>query len=320
MAMNVCVTGGTGFVGRALVSRLLASGAPVRVLARPSPRADALEARGAEVVRGDLADGEAAARAFAGVDVVYHVAAKVDGPGGKKQYFETNVSGTEHVLKACLAAEVKRVVYASSIAVYGPQRAAKSIDENTPYDDVPDERDYYAQSKIAADRLAFDFAQKTGLAITILRPGVVFGPGRPLPIGLLGARFGNIGIVIGSRSQRIPLNYIENLIDAMEMVAAEKDRASQQYIVIDDENLTLGEYHAARNAAEKTRTLFIPPQPFALAGECKLLPRSGAFSRRQVLRAIEDRKYDTSRIREETGWSPKVNLREAMRRTLAASG
>jgi nucleoside-diphosphate-sugar epimerase len=314
--MNVCVTGGTGFVGGALVSRLLANGESVRVLARPSRRADALADQGADVVRGDLRDGQAITRAFTGIDVVYHVGAKVEGRGGKTEYFETNVGATERVFQACLQQGVKRVVYTSSIAVYGPIRGGDAIDEDTPFDDAPSERDFYAQSKIEADRFAADFAQKTGLPLTILRPGIVFGPGRPLPVGLLGARLGKLGIVIGNRGQRIPLNYVENLVDAFVLVAAETDRGLRQYIVIDDENLTLGEYHAAREEAEKAPTLFIPSWPVATAAARRLLPARGAFSRRQVLRALEDRRYDTKRIRTETTWAPKVLLKEAIRRTV----
>jgi 2-alkyl-3-oxoalkanoate reductase len=318
--MNVCVTGGTGFVGGALVGRLLANGESVRVLARPSRRADALADQGADVVRGDLRDGQAITRAFTGIDVVYHVGAKVEGRGGKTEYFETNVGATERVFQACLQQGVKRVVYTSSIAVYGPIRGGDAIDEDTPFDEAPSERDFYAQSKIEADRFAVDFARKTGLALTILRPGIVFGPGRPLPVGLLGARLGKVGIVIGSRSQRIPLNYIENLVDAMELTAASADRGLRRYIVIDDENLTLGEYHAARDDAERTRTVFIPSWPVVMAARCRLLPaRGSAFSRRQVLRALEDRRYETKRIHSETGWAPKVPLKEAIRRTVAAT-
>ncbi len=318
--MNVCVTGGTGFVGRALVKRLLANGESVRALARPSRRADALAAQGADVVRGDLRDGQAIARAFTGADVVHHVGAKIEGRGGKTEYFETNVGGTEQVFKACLQQGVKRVVYTSSIAVYGPMRGGGAINENTPFDDAPSERDFYAQSKIEADRFAVDFAQKTGLALTILRPGIVFGSGRPLPVGLLGARLGNMGVVIGSHDQRIPLNYVENLVDAMELAAAAGDCALRQYIVIDDENLTLGEYHAARDEAEETRTVFIPAWPVAMAARCRFLPaRGNAFSRRQILRALEDRRYDTRRIRAETMWTPKVPLKEAIRRTVLAT-
>ena len=100
--MRVCVTGGTGFLGAALVQELLAREVPVRVLARPSRRADALESQGAEVVRGDLADADCIARAVQGADVVYHLAAKVDTPGSRADFLEANVAGTERVLNACL--------------------------------------------------------------------------------------------------------------------------------------------------------------------------------------------------------------------------
>src|SRR5580658_8758917 len=96
--MRVCVTGGTGLIGGALVRRLLAEGAQVRVLARPSQRADELEARGAEAVRGDLSDPEAIERAVREAEVVYHAAAKIDPPGTRAEFFETNVGGTERVL------------------------------------------------------------------------------------------------------------------------------------------------------------------------------------------------------------------------------
>ncbi|HXJ17123.1 MAG TPA: NAD(P)H-binding protein, partial [Candidatus Polarisedimenticolia bacterium] len=87
------MTGGTGFIGGALVRRLLADGAQVRVLARPSQRADELEAMGAEVVRGNLEDREAIERAVEGAEVVYHTAAKVEGSGDRNEYIETNLSG-----------------------------------------------------------------------------------------------------------------------------------------------------------------------------------------------------------------------------------
>jgi len=312
--MRVCVTGGTGFIGRALVRRLLAEGAQVRVLARPSKRADELEAQGVEVVRGDLSDPEAIERVGREAQVVYHTAAKVDPPGTRTEFFETNVRGTERVLQACLCAGVGRVVYLSSVAVYGLVREGERIDENTPYDDAPEKRDFYAQSKIAADELAVSFAKKTGLPIAIVRPGVVYGPGRPLPAGLLAFRLGKADVVFGDRYHRIPLNYVENLIDAIQLVVGLKDAKLRQYIVVDDENLTLGQYHAAKKEADATRTFFLPGWPVLLAS-----PLTGPPTR-QVKRALQDRWYDTRRIREETGWAPKLPLREAIQRTLTTSG
>ncbi len=117
--MLVCVTGGTGFLGSYLVRDLLARGTNVRVLARPSPRADRLAAAGVEIAPGDLRDPESIARAVRGADIVYHLAAKV-GAAPYKDYFEINVGGTERVVKACTENGVGQFVYASSLAVYGP--------------------------------------------------------------------------------------------------------------------------------------------------------------------------------------------------------
>ncbi len=320
--MRVCVTGATGFVGGALVRRLLAEGSQVRVLARPSPRADQLEAKGAEVVRGGLGDAAAIERAIEGAEAVYHTAARVEGHGSRDQFFDTNVGGTERVLVASLRAKARRVVYLSSIAVYGLTAAEAAINEDTPFDDVPEERDFYAQSKIEADRLAMKFGENAEMGITILRPGVVYGPGKPLPTALLGARFGKLDFVFGRPDQPFPLNYISNLIDAMTLVARATDRKSRQFIVIDDEALTLGQYHAAREKVQKTWTMFFSARPVVMAATCarpvtKLLPQdAGAFSRRQMIRASQDRWYDTRRIREQTGWAPKVPLQDAIQQTV----
>ncbi len=117
--MRVCVTGGTGFIGGALVDRLLREGASVRVLARPSPRADELATRRMEVVRGDLGRFGGVERAVGGCDVVFHAAALVEGNWAKEDFLGTNLGGTQRVFEACIRQGVPHVVYLSSIAVYG---------------------------------------------------------------------------------------------------------------------------------------------------------------------------------------------------------
>ncbi|MFI5116177.1 MAG: NAD-dependent epimerase/dehydratase family protein [Terriglobales bacterium] len=323
--MRVCVTGGTGFLGTALVRDLLARGVPVRVLARPSRRADMLETQGAEVVRGGLGDPDCIARAIEGADTVYHLAAKVDTPGRRADFLETNVAGTERVLTACLGQGVGRVVYASSLAIYGPVPNGQRIDENTPDDESPHLRDFYAQSKILADQLAVRFARETTLPITILRPGIVYGPGGQLPVGLLGFTLGKTNFVFGNPNHRIPLNYVENLVDAMQVAAQSAGGQFQQFNLVDDDELTLANYHQAKTAVDKTVTHFFPGWPVRLAGPfaeiaIRMLPVGGSvrFSKHQLNRALQDRWYDTRRIREETGWAPKVGLKDALYRTWKA--
>jgi nucleoside-diphosphate-sugar epimerase len=323
--MRVCVTGGTGFLGTVLVRDLLARGIPVRVLARPSRRADQLETQGAEVVRGGLGDPDCIARAVEGADIVYHLAAKVDAPGGRADFLETNVAGTERVLTVCLRQGVGRVVYASSLAVYGPVPNGQRIDENTPCDQSPQLRDFYAQSKILADELAVTFARETTLPITILRPGIVYGSGKQLPVGLLGFTLGKTNFVFGNPNYRIPLNYVENLVDAMQVAVQSAGGQFQQFNLVDDDELTLANYHQAKTAVDKTVTHFFPGWPVRLAGPfaeiaIRMLPVGGSvrFSKHQLNRALQDRWYDTRRIREETGWAPKVGLKDALHRTWKA--
>ena len=323
--MRVCVTGGTGFLGTVLVRDLLARGIPVRVLARPSRRADQLETQGAEVVCGGLGDPDCIARAVEGADTVYHLAAKVDTPGRRADFLETNVAGTERVLTACLQQGVGRVVYASSLAVYGPVPNGQRIDENTPCDQSPQLRDFYAQSKILADQLAVTFARETTLPITILRPGIVYGSGKQLPVGLLGFTLGKTNFVFGNPNYRIPLNYVENLVDAMQVAVQSAGGQFQQFNLVDDDELTMANYHQAKTAVDKTVTHFFPGWPVRLAGPfaeiaIRMLPVGGSvrFSKHQLNRALQDRWYDTRRIREETGWAPKVGLKDALHRTWKA--
>jgi nucleoside-diphosphate-sugar epimerase len=323
--MRACVTGATGFIGGPLVRRLLAEGATVRVLAQPSPRADKLESSGAEVVRGQLGDSEATARAVRDADVVFHIAAKVNPPGTKADFFETNVAGTECLLKASLQSNVQKVIYLSSISVYGLIRIGQRIDESTKYDPAPQFRDYYAQSKMAADALAVSFAKKNGFPVIILRPGLIYGPGRPLPLGLLGFSVGRTNVVFGKPCYRVPLSFTENLLDAMQLVSKLPGEGLRQFNIVDDDDLTLGQYHAVLSQLQGKRTMYFPSWPLRAGvpvaeAVMRLLPleRSAAAALRQVRRAIQDRWYVTRRIREETGWAPKVALREAVQRTIEA--
>ena len=321
--MRICVTGGTGFVGRFLVRALLAQGDRVRVVARPSPRADALASSGAEILRGDLSDAQAISHAVEGAEVVYHLAAKVGSPGKPRDYFDANVAGTERLLAACVQHGIAQLVYLSSLAVYGPVEAGERIDEDTPLDPHPELRDPYAESKIAADRMVASWAQQIGLPTVILRPGIVFGPGRQLPIGILGFRLGKIEVVFGNPQNRIPLNYVENLVDATR-AAATPGSGLRQFNIIDDDDLTLARYHEIKRAADHSTTRFSSAWPLYLASPFAEVLRplismgDTRLSRHQLRRALQDRRYDTSRIRRETGWRPRVPLEEAIRLTLAA--
>jgi nucleoside-diphosphate-sugar epimerase len=321
--MRVCVTGGTGFLGGFLVRDLLAKGLPVQVLARPSRRADDLQRAGAEIMPGDLADPQSIARAVKGADTVYHLAAKVGSPGTREDYLENNVAGTERVLAACAQQGVGQILYVGSLSVYGPVREGARIDEDTPLDERPDQRDPYSESRIAADRLVTSFAQRTGIPTVIVRPGIIFGPGRPLPLGILAFRLGKTNVVFGNPDNRVPLNYVENLIDAMQTAVA-RGSGFRHFNVMDDDELTLRQYHQTKRGIDGTETHFSSAWPIRVAGPLTellrpILPMGDLrLSERQIRRSLQNRWYDTRRIREQTGWQPRVPLLEAIRRTAKA--
>jgi nucleoside-diphosphate-sugar epimerase len=145
---------------------------------------------------------------------------------------------------------------------------------------------------------------------------------KPLPEGPLGYRAAlGRSLVFGRREQHFPLTYVENLADAMALLRA--GRGVRTFIVIDDENLTLGQYHATRQEVEGTPTILLPGWPLLIAAIALeilmwFLTWGGAPGKmwRRIRLHLQDRRFSTLRIREETGWAPRVSLIDAIRHTL----
>ncbi|HEX7256008.1 MAG TPA: SDR family NAD(P)-dependent oxidoreductase [Gaiellaceae bacterium] len=172
----VLVTGGTGFLGGAIVERLLADGRAVKALARSDDSARALDGLGAEPVRGDVLDLEALTAAMRGCDVVYH-AAGVNAlcVRDRSPMFEVNVGGSHNVVNAAAAAGVRRVVYTSSAAALGEARGTVGS-ETSPH--RGSFLSSYERSKFEAERAVLAAARETGTEVVCVNPASVQGPGR----------------------------------------------------------------------------------------------------------------------------------------------
>ncbi len=129
---RILVTGATGFLGKALVQRLLAKGERPRALARPSMRVGTLEELGVEVVVGDAADKAIMDRAVRGMDTVVHCAGRMGSQGTWEEFQRDSVDSTKNVLEAALEVGVKRVIYVSSLGIYGPPRNGNHITRRRP--------------------------------------------------------------------------------------------------------------------------------------------------------------------------------------------
>jgi len=212
---RVVVLGGSGFVGRALVQRLVGEGIETAVVARNAfPEADAL---GVRFLSGDIGDADFLKNSLAGYDTVFHLASKTGLWGDKDEYYRTNVVGTQNVLDACRANNTHALIYASTPAVVYQKDDLCGVNERTPY-----ARDFlcdYAQSKAIAEKMVLE-ANSDALKTIALRPHLVWGPGDTNHIpSLLGqARCRQLKRV-GDGHNLVDVTYIDNAADAFILAA-----------------------------------------------------------------------------------------------------
>lgn len=228
--MNTLVTGGSGFLGRALATALKARGDTVRVLCRRQD--SALERLGIVSIPGDLRDPEACLRACTGAEVVFHTAARTGVWGPRREFFGINVEGTANLVEACRRAGVACLVYTSSPSVIIGSRDIEGGDESLPY--PPHYLAAYPESKAAAERLVLA-ANGTGclaenrrpavapaLRTCALRPHLIWGPGDPhlVPRIVRAARAGRLPR-IGLGNNRVDITFIDNAVQAHLLAAAD---------------------------------------------------------------------------------------------------
>ncbi len=230
------VTGGTGFVGRAVVEELLAAGREVRVLAR-NPGHPALAGLAVEVAVGDLRDRDSLEHAMAGCTRLFHVAAdyRLWVPDPATMY-AINVEGTRHLLKAAAFRGLDRVVYTSTVGTLGNPGDGTPGSEDTPVS-LKEMVGHYKRSKFLAEAVALDFARQ-GLPLVVVNPSTPVGPWdfRPTPTGQM---------IVDFLKRRMPA-YLEtglNLIHVRDvarghLLAEAKGRVGEKYI-LGHENLSL---------------------------------------------------------------------------------
>ncbi|MFT4570689.1 MAG: nucleoside-diphosphate-sugar epimerase [Hyphomicrobiaceae bacterium] len=205
-SVNALVTGGGGFLGKAIVEQLLERGDTVRILARGDyPE---LAARGVGTMRGDIADKATVLRAVEGCDVVFHVAGKPGMWGPYESYRLTNVVGTENVIAACQHHGVSRLIYTSTPSVVHAGGDIEGANESLPYPDHYEGA--YPATKAVAERAVLA-ANCSKLATVAIRPHLVWGPGdnHLIPRLLERARAGRM-VFVGTEDKLIDTTYIDN--------------------------------------------------------------------------------------------------------------
>ena len=321
------MTGAAGFLGSHLARALVARGDEVRVLVRMS--ASQIETWGVEVVTGDIRDAMATARACAGMEVVFHVAAKAGGWGAPKEFQDVNVGGTWNMIAGCRDAGVPVLVYTSSPSVVHAHRDVEGGNEELPY--ATRSLASYPRTKAIAERAVLAAARQ-GLATMALRPHFIWGPGdrHLLPRLIARSRAGRLR-QIGARDVKTDTIYIDNCVVA-HLLAADALRggsapSGRAYFISDDEPIGVwtmaNRLLAAAGAPPVGR-----PVPAGLAyaiaamleGAHALLgiDREPLLTRFAVSELSHAQWYDISAAKRDLGYSPKVTIGEGLRRLAAA--
>jgi nucleoside-diphosphate-sugar epimerase len=327
------VTGAGGFLGSHLVEELLRRGSGVRALVRPSRELPAeWERRGVERLAVDLrAPGEELSATLAECDVVFHLAATTAGTW--RSMFDTTVAATQRLLETMRADGWRgRLVHVSSFSVYGLNqvRPRAVVDESTPLEPRPWLRDDYAWTKWLQERLVRELRDEGAVEVAIVRPGVIYGPGRAFQ-HQLGRELGEGTLLLYGGLVTMRLGYVENTASLLAECGENPRAAGEVFNAVDPRPLRQFEYARRWRGADPAGRRIVPFPLFALralgAGLAWAARRSdGAVSPPSFLDpyrlkpAYGDFRYDTAKAGAVLGWRPPVSRERALQLTFAPGG
>jgi nucleoside-diphosphate-sugar epimerase len=331
---RILVTGSNGFIGVSVVENLLARGfGNLRLFVRPSGKLDRLKkvlekypaGKNAEIVSGDLLSREDCKNAARDVAVIIHLAA-----GFEKTFagaFMNSALTTRNLIEAFLElGQPKRFVNISSFAVYSnlKMRRGALLDETCPLEDNSQARhDAYGFGKLQQEKIVRDYGAKRKLPFVILRPGMVYGAGKPDLSGRIGINTFGFFIHLGG-SNELPLTFVDNCAEAIVLAAFKPNVEGEIFNVVDDEKMTSREFLSARKKAKKFLSIYVP-YPLAKLGSVlweNYSKKSGGqlppvFNRRRCAAEWQGNHYTNQKLRERLGWKQKVPLADAMESFLA---
>lgn len=314
-AASYLVTGASGSLGRAVVSRLRADGHGVRVFMRRRPE---MPQDGLQYAIGDLSDPVAVDKAVEGTEIVIHCGAAMK--GGWPEHKAGTVTGTGNVIAACKAHGVKQLVHISSLSVFdwAGSSGSPSVDETVKLEPRAEERGAYTRAKLLAEQLV-SAAAKGGLPAVILRPGQIFGGGIPLLSGAVARNVGGRWVVLGDGKLELPLVYIDDVVDAVMLSVERKLTGGEIIQIVDPEALTQDDVLSLTSSKGIVR---VPRAIVFALGRLSELPlralgKPSPFSVYRLKSALARIHYRSDRAREILGWTPRVGVREGIRRVRA---
>ncbi len=313
------VTGASGSLGRAVVRRLRDTGHRVRVFVRRVP---VLQQDGIEYVIGNLGDPAAVDRAVRGAETVIHCGAAMK--GGWPEHQGGTVVGTQNVVDACTRHGVRQLVHISSMSVIDWAGSAGNgpVTETANLEPRPGERGAYTRAKLEAERIVAD-AAAAGLPCVILRPGQIFGGGIPLINGAVARDAGGRWLVLGDGKLELPLVYIDDVVDAIINAVDKRVTGGDVIQLIDPVHLTQDEVLAL---AGGDRPIIHVPRALVFAlGKLSeyplgMLGKQSPIAVYRLQSALARLHYASDRARRLLDWTPRIGVREGIRRISGDAG
>ena len=330
--MRILVTGAAGFLGTALLECLLAHGyRDIRCNVRRRADISKLKVLSGQQsgIRldycvGDLRYREDAARAVESVQLIFHLGAGKKGTAA--DLFLNSVVASRNLLDAVADRKPMRIVLVSSFGVYGVASLGRGacVNEQTVLEPHPEWRDHYSYSKLRQERLFWEYQQRNGFELVVLRPGVIYGPNGPHFSNRVGLTIGKCQLHFGG-SNLLPLSYVDNCAEAVVVAGTHPRTAGQVYNVHDDDLPTCRQYlRAYRKNVSNIRSISIPY--FGVRVLSSMVAKYNRFSKGQLPAILTPYKaasqwggnrFDNSKLRS-IGWKQLVPTAEGLQRSFAA--
>jgi nucleoside-diphosphate-sugar epimerase len=320
--MHIFITGINGFIGSNLARSLLDKGCYVSGSVRKTSDLSFLKDLPVNLLTGEISDENFLSHCFKHQDTVFHVAALVSDWATVNALYKVNVQGTMNVARAALKANVKRLVFVSSTAVYG----LNGYQNRKETDSYPEKNFLYAVTKRLAEDWLWKFSAEKKLAVTIVQPANVFGPyDRTFFIKFARALENRMMIFINKGKALTCPTYVENLTEALWLAATKEEAIGETFIISDGLNISWQQF------VEKICQQLQVPLPrisinfksaYALATLIEYIykifriKQAPPITRYRVCNAGRDYHFSIEKAHRILGYSPRINLDEAIRRTV----